>query len=146
MNDGCDASLIMSKATLVVVPPHLLSEWMKELRKHFIHGSLSVVCIERLQDLQATTPEALQVVDIVLVSSRLWESPKYQEILGMERHGHCDRRYIDAVDNLQAGLHNPSTRKRRDLSARALERFQWSRLIVDEAHELYALDDGALWA
>lgn len=126
-----------SRATLVVMPPHLLREWTREVNKHFQPASLCVVVVEGLHDLQTTSVEALQNADLVLVSFRLWDSLHYRRNVLLMR-GDWDG-YAGAVRALREV---PSLA---GLPGKALEIFRWRRLVVDEAHEIYSAE-GDTWA
>jgi hypothetical protein len=65
------------EATLVVLPPHLLFQWEQEISK-FTGDKLKVLTISNIDSI-VTYKEMLEM-DIVLVSVRLFESERYQEL------------------------------------------------------------------
>ncbi|PWN24623.1 hypothetical protein BDZ90DRAFT_276289 [Jaminaea rosea] len=73
-------SLIPTKATLVIVPPQLCKQWENEVRK-FVGSKLSVHVIFSKADLNKTTIERLQRVDIVIMSVSVYKSDSYFDSL-----------------------------------------------------------------
>ena len=69
-------NLVNTRATLVVVPNHLLTQWQGEVRK-FTGTSLRVIVVTTM--VQMPTVGEIKFADIVIISSRLWESDAYQK-------------------------------------------------------------------
>ncbi|KAJ3185877.1 hypothetical protein HK101_009798 [Irineochytrium annulatum] len=73
--------LIPLKATLVLVPPHLLNQWPSEIDK-FLGKSdhkLTLLVIKDLSGLNKARIKDFEKADIVVASSKLFDSPKYWE-------------------------------------------------------------------
>lgn len=75
-----DPTMIGTKATLVIVPPQLCKQWENEVRK-FVGKKLSVHVIFSKADLNNTTVEQLQSVDVVIMSVSVYKSDAYFESL-----------------------------------------------------------------
>eukprot|EP00873_Tetraselmis_striata_P026775 jgi/Tetstr1/447039/TSEL_034496.t1 len=73
---GC----IPVKATLVLVPPHLMNQWPSEIHK-FTGNRLKVEVVKTVGDLGRLTVEQLQDADVVVAASSLFRSAKYFERL-----------------------------------------------------------------
>ena len=71
-----DDGFIGTKATLVIVPPQLCKQWENEVHK-FTGKKLSVHVIFSKQDLNRTTIELLQRVDVVIMSVSVYKSDAY---------------------------------------------------------------------
>ncbi|KAL7565128.1 hypothetical protein ACA910_021509 [Epithemia clementina (nom. ined.)] len=67
---GLCEKLIPTKATLVVVPGHLMGQWPDEVKK-FLGGSKRVVNLEDMKSLGNTSIGAITNADIVIVSFKL---------------------------------------------------------------------------
>jgi hypothetical protein len=72
---------IASKATLIIVPGHLNGQWNSEVSKFLKKGSLDVVAVQNVTDLNKVTVEDIQDADIVLLSSSIFTSTAYLENL-----------------------------------------------------------------
>ncbi|KAI8849690.1 hypothetical protein BC829DRAFT_416581 [Chytridium lagenaria] len=68
------------KATLVLVPGHLLNQWPDEIRK-FLGSSVKVEVIKDMNSLNRLAIADLQAADIVVASSKLLSSTNYWENL-----------------------------------------------------------------
>ncbi|BGP05622.1 hypothetical protein JCM10049v2_001428 [Rhodotorula toruloides] len=64
------------KATLIVVPKHLVNQWKDEVKK-FTKPALSVITIQSQTDLKKYTIKQFQEVDIVIVAESLFTSGPY---------------------------------------------------------------------
>ncbi|KAG8925515.1 hypothetical protein FRC02_009614 [Tulasnella sp. 418] len=71
--------LIPTKATLVVVPPHLTKQWDSEVRKFTKDGTFRVKVVESVSDLNSLRVKSVQKADIVIVASNLFHSLVYLE-------------------------------------------------------------------
>ncbi|CAO1621917.1 unnamed protein product [Sympodiomycopsis kandeliae] len=71
-----DPGMIGTKATLVIVPAQLCKQWENEVRK-FVGKRLSVHVIFSKNDLNNTTIEKLQNVDIVIMSVTVYKTEAY---------------------------------------------------------------------
>ncbi|KAJ3287354.1 hypothetical protein HK104_008647 [Borealophlyctis nickersoniae] len=67
---------IPTKATLIMVPSHLIKQWPSEIGK-FTGNALTVIKITNLADLNKETIKGIQNADIVVVSSSLFKSEAY---------------------------------------------------------------------
>ena len=86
-------NLTPTKATLVVVPSHLMDQWRKEVDKFVGPGlvtsilralltfrvcSLKFVCVPTVDTMKKLTLKQLLETDLVLISQNLFLSTKYQ--------------------------------------------------------------------
>ncbi|KAL3913212.1 MAG: hypothetical protein SGILL_006580, partial [Bacillariaceae sp.] len=78
-------SLIPTKATLVVVPKHLMGQWPSEIVK-FLGKSKTVVVIKDLSSLNNLSVQRVQEADIVLVSFAVLSNQKYFSRLARFSH------------------------------------------------------------
>jgi hypothetical protein len=128
------------RGTLVIAPSHLVGQWRSE-QEAVAPGleCLWVTQATQLQNPRAKTDD-LSGYDIVGISQQLFESPTYQEYLGIPsayRGTHCSRQYVDAVGRLRRGEERGRGKKL------CVENFFWKRVVFDEFHEL--LSEEARW-
>lgn len=71
---------ISTKATLIIVPPHLTRQWDSEVKK-FTGKRFTVVVIGTASNLNSVTIEQIQDADIVVVASNLFKSNVYLDNL-----------------------------------------------------------------
>ena len=71
---------ISLKATLILAPPTLLSQWKSEIER-YLNVGLSIVVINVMEDLKKTSIATLQQTDILVVSMDLLRSPSYWDWL-----------------------------------------------------------------
>lgn len=69
------------KATLVIVPPHLVKQWCSEITKFTKKDHLRVVAISTAANMNNTTIEDIKKADIVVVAASLFKSQNYLENL-----------------------------------------------------------------
>jgi SNF2 family DNA or RNA helicase len=72
---------IPTKATLVLVPSHLVTQWSDEEIPKFLGGTHRVVTIRSSNDFRRLTTTIVQEADIVVVSQSLFESDMYVDSL-----------------------------------------------------------------
>ena len=66
----------MVKATLILVPSQLMSQWPKEIKK-FTNNAFQVVVIKTIADLNKTSVKDIENADIVVSTNNLFHSDKY---------------------------------------------------------------------
>lgn len=71
---------IPTKASLVIVPPHLTKQWPSEVKK-FVKGNYTLVQISTQTNLNSTSIADIMKADIVFVASNLYQSQVYLENL-----------------------------------------------------------------
>ncbi|GAA5896190.1 hypothetical protein JCM6882_008514 [Rhodosporidiobolus microsporus] len=64
------------KATLIVIPSHLCTQWKKEVAK-FTKPALDVLMIKNMTDLKKATVEAFEEADVIIVSESLFRSMNF---------------------------------------------------------------------
>ncbi|KAI9007348.1 hypothetical protein BC832DRAFT_530709, partial [Gaertneriomyces semiglobifer] len=67
---------IALKATLIVVPPHLVEQWPSEINK-FVGRELSILKIADVKDLSRHSIADFMAVDIIVIASRIFSSDIY---------------------------------------------------------------------
>jgi len=72
--------LLPSRATLVLVPTNLHAQWIDEIRK-FTGKQMRVVSVPTYAQLKGLKVEDLQEADVVVVTYRLFYSPRYLDCL-----------------------------------------------------------------
>ncbi|THH27510.1 hypothetical protein EUX98_g6678 [Antrodiella citrinella] len=72
---------IPTKATLIIVPPHLTKQWEKEVYKFTGKKRFKVVVIGTVGNLNKVTIEDIQEADIVVIASSIFKSGTYLENL-----------------------------------------------------------------
>jgi hypothetical protein len=73
-------SLLSSRATLVIVPSHLIGQWLGEAKK-FYGTSLGAIAIQSVNDVKKLSTERLYTAGLVVVSQALFGSPKYLDLI-----------------------------------------------------------------
>lgn len=119
-----DTFVYSTKATLIILPLNLISQWSSEIKK-FLHDDVRVLKIVRAQDLRYVTMTSLcNNYDIVLTTFYFLKN--------------C-RGYTDLVDAALGG--RPRARasisswaRQRNHEEPLLEAVRWRRIVVDEIH------------
>lgn len=73
---GYQEGFIKLKATLVVVPKHLMGQWPQEVKK-FVGMKRKVIVLQDMNSLNKITIEEMQAADIVVVSFAVLSNEKY---------------------------------------------------------------------
>lgn len=109
---------IATKATLIIVPPHLTRQWESEVRK-FTKSRFKVVTLHTASNVNSLKVEDVMEADIVIVASNLFKSQVYQDNLeafaGAGELPTQDGRFFDArLDITLKGLQEQVERLRDD--------------------------------
>ncbi|CAK5267657.1 unnamed protein product [Mycena citricolor] len=78
---GAMAGKIRTKATLIVVPPHLTRQWQSEAQKFARKGHFSIVVLSTQSSLNKVSIEDIQDADLVIVASSLQKGTAYLDSL-----------------------------------------------------------------
>lgn len=104
--------LLPTKATLVIVPGHLMGQWPSEVRK-FLGRTKEVITISSMVQLNNLTIEAVENADLVLVSFSVLDEGAYYPRLarfcgvkpsGLPPKGVAGRRFCDVYRQCLAKL------------------------------------------
>ncbi|KAI0349349.1 hypothetical protein OH77DRAFT_1594287 [Trametes cingulata] len=130
---------IATKATLIIVPPHLTRQWESEVRK-FTKGKFEVVVLHTASNLNSLKIEEVMEADIVIVASNLFRSQVYQDNLeafaGAGELPIQDGRFFDArLDITLKGLQAQVERLREEGAEAVMEQIKEGRKL-DEASQL----------
>ncbi|KAI0773312.1 hypothetical protein BD413DRAFT_541087 [Trametes elegans] len=131
---------IATKATLIIVPPHLTRQWESEVRK-FTKKKFQVVTLHTATNLNPLKIEDVMEADIVIVASNLFKSSVYQDNLeafaGAGQLPLQDGRFFDArLDISLKGLQEQVERLREEGSEEVMEQIKEGRK-NDEAAQLF---------
>lgn len=123
-----------SRATLVVVPINLTSQWMAEIEKFYATDRVKCVCLTQGRHLRAVSMADLLDAQIVLTTvSFMRRSRPYLDLV--EQHvmptvGFADRKLCCSFPSIRAWARAPGR------EAPILQAVRWARVVVDEIHEL----------
>ncbi|TFK48552.1 hypothetical protein OE88DRAFT_1664437 [Heliocybe sulcata] len=131
---------IRSKATLVVVPPHLTRQWSSEAKK-FVGSKLKVVTVESAAKINSLTVETVQEADVLVVASNLFHSSVYLDNLEAFAAGGIlpsgDGRYFNArLRSILESLRNQVDLLKEGESRKVMERIREARNIDEETDVL----------
>jgi hypothetical protein len=76
----CMDGALPIKATLIIIPEHLLNQWRREI-KRFLGTKYRVVEIRTMSDLRALSIGEIMAADIVLISTKLLQTEGYYKKL-----------------------------------------------------------------
>ena len=124
-----------SRATLIIVPVNLPTQWMKEMERFYTRNNASIIPLWTSSHLKQLNMNTLLSCDIVLTTLSFIKMNKtYNEIL---------TRFIDGEvkGNIKKSraLFNCISRKH-DIQLPILQIINWYRIIVDEFHEINMKD------
>lgn len=108
--------LIISSATLVIVPPNLVTHWRQEIAKHVNEGALKILVVNN--DAKLPPAKELATYDIVLFSKARFSN----EITALNNLSLVRRRWSTIRPDEGAEQFSP------------LRQIYWLRVIVDEGH------------
>jgi SNF2 family DNA or RNA helicase len=116
--------ILLSSTTIVVVPPNLVQQWLREIDKHTIEGSLNLLLMDDWKkDLPAA--EKLLEYDIILFSKPRFEYEARDQQPNVESEDGSSRR-INSNKKRSNGTNG--------LYRSPLEDIHFKRLIIDEGH------------
>ena len=119
-------SLIPSRATLVVCPSHLATQWKTEAIRCM--PGAKVILITTINQHQKFTWNDILFADIVIVSIAFLQNPNYKADIGRK-------------EDLISGLPFMNRQEYGDWRTVALDKIMWHRLVYDEFHEYLVLND-----
>ncbi|KZT21583.1 hypothetical protein NEOLEDRAFT_1164553 [Neolentinus lepideus HHB14362 ss-1] len=128
---------IRSRATLVVVPPHLTRQWSSEAKK-FVGNKLRVVSVESAAKINSLTIDAVREADVVVVASNLFHSSVYLDNLEAFAAGgtlpSADGRYFNArLRSILESLGKQVDLLKKGDSRKVMEQIREARNIDEEA-------------
>ncbi|KAI0333863.1 hypothetical protein GY45DRAFT_1432004 [Cubamyces sp. BRFM 1775] len=131
---------IATKATIIIVPPHLTRQWDSEVRK-FTKKRFEVVVLHTASNLNSLKIEDVMNADMVIVASNLFRSQVYQDNLeafaGAGELPIQDGRFFDArLDISLKALQGQVQRLRDEGAEEVMEQIKEGRKI-DEAAQLF---------
>jgi SNF2 family DNA or RNA helicase len=72
---------VITKATLIIVPPHLTRQWGSEVKKFTGASAFKTVVVSTMSDWNRQTIETITEADVVIVASNLLKSEAYLDSL-----------------------------------------------------------------
>ena len=137
--DNFKNSRLYSKATVVVCPPHLITQWGSEIKK--IMPTAKVCNFITKTTHEKLTYEDVQTADFVLVSATFLVNCKYYgaDLLrrkGRFNGGFCITSYVSQRTHIINQIEYTM-----DTYAPFLEHFHFQRFMIDEGHEFFSDND-----
>ena len=123
---------VMTKATLVIVPPHLTRQWGSEVKKFTGSSAFKTIVVSTMSDWNKQTIEAITEADVVIIASNLLKSETYLDSLSaLSTAGDLPKtagRYMEAcLDKVGEGLKKQVERLRNKGAAAALKEIEAAR-------------------
>ena len=119
-----DGSRYASRATLVIVPLNLVSQWAAEVRKFLDESRLRVLWLTQARDLREIAMTDLLQADLVVTTFGLLRGRAYAEMAESALGGRPRSRAALSAWTRQVHHAEP-----------LLEAVHWRRVVVDELHE-----------
>lgn len=70
---------VITKATLIIVPPHLTRQWGSEVKKFTGSSAFKVIVVSTMSDWNKQTIETITEADVVIIASNLLKSEAYMD-------------------------------------------------------------------
>jgi DNA repair protein RAD5 len=132
---------IKTKANLIVCPSHLAKQWYSEAIRCNPNMNISMVLTKPNHD--NTTYKDILESDIVITTFQFITNTSHYPSIGYKKQtpGQLVTLFNDRLNILQKVLENNIANKTDilGLNQPIFEHFEWHRLIVDEAHELFGM-------
>jgi hypothetical protein len=134
--------LLLSSATIIVVPRNLLHQWQSEIYKHVLPDGLKILVVDSVHKRGSKTklpptegsmdirselppPTKLMKFDIVLFTRNRFE----QEMGGQDNIGECDCPYVGVTR-----IRDCNCTDSNKAYESPLRKLHWLRIIIDEGH------------
>ena len=123
---------VITKATLIIVPPHLTRQWGSEVKKFTGSSAFETVIISTMSDWNKQTIETITEADVVIIASNLLKSEAYMDSLSaLSAAGDLPKntgRYMETcLDKVGEGLKKQVERLRTEGVAAVLEEIEVAR-------------------
>ena len=123
---------VMTKATLIIVPPHLTRQWGSEVKKFTGASTFKTIIVSTMADWNKQTVEAITEADMVIIASNLLKSEAYMDSLStLSTAGDLPKtagRYMETcLDKIGEGLKKQVERLRTKGAAAALKEIEAAR-------------------
>lgn len=135
---------ICSRATLVIVPNHIVEQWKKEIYKFNASGrrNLDIVSIASITDYNKNTYEDLINSDFVIISHQFFSNKNFTQELSDVLKEYCDRKFYKKTGYWERDIdHYYSEQGNIIRDHPHLYQFHWNRIIVDEFQELMHINN-----
>jgi SNF2 family DNA or RNA helicase len=132
-----ESGLLNTKATLVICPNHLTSQWCSEIAKF---TDLKVTSLPTVDQIRTTTYGDIMDSDFVLIPCQTFKNKNYFSLgcgkkkvsvsmAGLNKRNTLVAQYLLEIKN--------GKQPTREIAGPVLDHFNWPRIIVDEAHEVF---------
>ena len=123
---------VVTKATLIIVPPHLTRQWGSEVKKFTGASSFKTIIVSTMSDWNKQTVETITEADVVIIASNLLKSEAYMDGLSaLSAAGDLPKtagRYMETcLDKIGEGLKKQVERLRTKGTAAVLKEIEEAR-------------------
>ena len=123
---------VITKATLIIVPPHLTRQWGSEVKKFTGSSAFKTIIVSTMSDWNKQTIETITEADVVIIASNLLKSEAYMDGLSaLSAAGDLPKsagRYMEwCLDKIGEGLKKQVERLRTEGTAAVLKEIEEAR-------------------
>ena len=123
---------VITKATLIIVPPHLTRQWGSEVKKFTGSSAFKTIVVSTMSDWNKQTIETITEADVVIIASNLLKSEAYMDSLStLSTGGDLPKtagRYMETcLDKIGEGLKKQVNRLRTRGAAAVLKEIEAAR-------------------
>ena len=123
---------VITKATLIIVPPHLTRQWGSEVKKFTGASAFETIVVSTMSDWNKQTIESITEADVVIIASNLLKSEAYMDSLSaLSAAGDLPKtagRYMETcLDQIGEGLKKQVERLRTKGTAAVLKEIEAAR-------------------